>query len=90
MIEVIHTTCGGVAFHYDGRILSGGILEASHAYLWDGTHPQPHSPLLCSECGENIPNNSFLWVAAEHPIDGVPSAPPLGHLVQLDTPGVGW
>ena len=53
-IDIIHKTCGQVAFRYDHRPFVGEALTFKSATWLDGSKPRPYEVVICGSCGETI------------------------------------
>ncbi len=47
-----HTTCGGIAFYYDGPTV--GAVRSELATMPDGTKPSAGESMRCGACGKVI------------------------------------
>ncbi len=53
-IKFVHKKCTGVAFFGKKRMERGETLKAEDFIFPEGTHPEPHTPIVCASCGERI------------------------------------
>jgi len=56
MIDVIHKTCGEVAFRMKSRPVPGKVMRSTDAYLLDGSHPTEGSIFMCDSCKQPVEN----------------------------------
>ena len=52
MIDILHLTCGRVAFRYDHSPHPGERIDPTHATLLDGTKPVVGDRMICGSCGK--------------------------------------
>jgi hypothetical protein len=52
MIDIIHITCGDIAFRTHDRPATGDIMDPSDVVLLAGIVPKVGSHIICGSCGE--------------------------------------
>jgi hypothetical protein len=68
--NVIHLTCGKVAFYLTHRLHDGEVANSSNVILLDGTIPKDGDPAVCGSCGGLIEDFTKNYIRNE---DRLPS-----------------
>jgi len=54
MINVIHKSCGNIAFYFKEILHSGDIIRSSNIILLDGSNAHHGSICICGSCHQQI------------------------------------
>jgi len=54
MINVIHKSCGNIAFYFKDIVHSGDIIRSSNVILLNGLNAQYGDILICGSCYKQI------------------------------------
>lgn len=60
MKRIVHSRCGGTAFHYSGSTGLGAPILWRYVIYADGHTPKPSDKIRCESCGEFTGNDKLI------------------------------